>query len=741
MQFSQYTLLPIGFKRSALAVTMTAVASPLLAEQPQELPISQANAQAENSYKVDQSTSSKYTQPLVDTAKSITVIPQSVLKDRSVDSLRDALRNVPGITLAAGEGGTPAGDSMSIRGFDSRNNIMIDNVRDIAGYYRDMYNVEAVEVAKGPGSAVYGRGSTGGSINLQTKTAHLEEFNDVAVRLGTEGDYRGQLDGNYTLGESTALRVNLLSQDGEVAGRNEANNATNAIAVSLANGLGSDSRFNLNADYQQQDNLPDYGLPWVGQGTSPVAELAPYEGKAPPVNYDNFYGNVFRDFEDITAQSITAKYERDIANSTTLRALARVGSVSRKSVVSAPRFIDVSSSTNVRLSDEKTRDTKDSLAVVQVDLIGRYQIGAVVHNLITGLELAQEKFERWNYDDNGTDNLDTTPEVVDLYHPNSRVNYLGTYQRINKDDEATGDTTAFYVFDTLTFNPQWQLSLGLRYDIFTTEYFYDLSGADPSAKLAAENNEFSWSLGLVYKPHDNGTVYFGAGNSFSPSAEDLTASSNPNYNANDLSPEQTINLELGTKWELMNGKVFANAAVFRTAKVNARTDDPMFDADSPEGNRSGYETLNGEQRVDGLELGLAGQVTEKLSVTGGYTYQNSEVTHAEGDDASQEGLALPRTPEHSVSIWSRYEFSDRLVLGAGAQYVSERYNNSSPTRRERAGDYWLLDMMVSYQFNRQWRLQLNGSNLADEDYEDQLGGGHFIPGEGRYLSLTTSYSF
>jgi catecholate siderophore receptor len=729
-----------GFRCSALALAVAAVLpTTAYAQDVQELPTAKASAQDEDSYKVDQSTLNKYSQPLLDTAKTITVIPQSVMKDRNIDSLSDALRGVSGISLAAGEGGAPPGDSASIRGFSTSNNMMIDGVRDIAGYARDTYNTEAIEVSKGPGSAVSGRGSAGGSINMQSKTAKLEDFTDISLRVGSESDHRVQLDANKAISETSAIRVNLLTDAGDVAGRDEVENAKDAIALSFATGIGTDSRFNIGVDYQKQDNLPDYGIPWVANGSDPVAELADYVGGPPPVDFSNFYGNVYRDFEDITAQSITAKYEKDLSESTMLRVLGRVGSVERLSIVTAPRFLDSETSTDVRLSDEKTRSTENSLKVLQFDLVGQYQAGGITHDVVTGIELSEEKYESWLYDDDGTDNLDTTPGLVDLYNPDAYVAYSGNYVVGGQDDEATGDTTAFYIFDTLTFNPQWELSLGLRYDIFETTYFYDLSGSDPSVKADNENKELSWSTGLVYKPADNGSIYFGAGNSFTSSAEDLTVTvGTRSGNDAELDPEETVSYELGTKWDFFNGRLTSSAAIFRTEKTNALTDaaDGFYDDDN--GN---YNTLDGVQRVDGLELSVGGQFTDQFSVTAAYTFQDSEVVNAGGDDAADEGNELAQTPKHSYSLWGRYDMTEKLAFGLGLQYVGERYNSTSTTGRETADDYTILDLMVSYQISDKWNVQLNAENLTDEEYVNQLGGGHFIPGSGRYASLTTSYSF
>lgn len=736
----QQGLVKDKFARNAITLALSALLPMGIthAQEVKELAISQATAQTEDSYKVEESTSAKYTQPLLNTAKSITVIPQSVMKDRNVDSLRSALRNVPGISMAAGEGGTPTGDSMSIRGFSAANNILIDGVRDIAGYSRDIYNVESVEVAKGPGAAIYGRGAAGGAVNLQTKTASLDEFSDISLRVGSEGDYRAQVDSNIVVSQTTALRVNALMDDGDVAGRDYVNNSNNALALSLATGLGTDSRFNINGDYQKQDNLPDYGMPWVSNSSSsdPVAALTAYEGGPSNANFDNFYGNIYRDFENIEAQSLTAKYEYDVSHSTVLRALVRAGTVERQSVVTAPRFISLTESTDVRLSDEKTRDTKDSMTAFQFDLLGNYQVGNIKHNVAAGVEFSKEKFERWNFEAIIPDNLNDTPELVDLYEPNAKVAFTGKYARTDKSNKASGDTQALYVFDTITFDPQWQLSLGLRWDKFETEYFYDLDGADPSLKIEAENDELSWNAGLVYKPSPSSSVYFGAGNSFSPTAEDLTASTRSNSNQNELEPEETVSYELGYKWEMYAGKLFGSAAVFRSEKTNALTDDPFFSGDE-----SGYDTLNGKQRVDGIELALAGNVTERWSISAAYTLQDSEIVNAEGADESQVGYELPRTPKNSFSVWSRYDYSEDVAFGLGAQYMGKRYNSSTPESREVADSYLIWDMMVSYQFSQQLSLQLNGSNLTDEDYIDQLGGGHYIPGEGRYISANARYQF
>ena len=723
----------------AIAISTSLPFATSQAEEITELATTQASS-TETSYAATQSNNIKHSQSLQNTAKTINVIPQAVMKDRNVDNLKDALRSVSGISMAAGEGGTPTGDSMSIRGFSARNDMMIDGIRDIAGYSRDTYNIESIEVTKGPSSAVHGRGATGGSINLQSKTATLDEFTDLSLRLGNANDYRTTLDSNQQISETTAIRVNVLADDGDVAGRDDVFNSKQALSLSLATGLGTKSRLTINADIQQQDNLPDYGLPVVpnyqSDSTREVAtDLDQSAGHVAPVNFNNFYGNTNRDFENIDAQSLTVKYEYDISTNTTLRSQTRIGSVERLSIVSAPRFTSTTTdgittygeNSEIDMGGEKTRDTTDSLAVTQLDLISRIQTGDITHNLVTGIELARETFKRYNYVDLIADNLED--EVVDLTNPDSNLAFTGQYGRDGTSQKATGDTISVYGFNTININEQFDFTAGMRWDKFKTDYQYDY--ADPSLVLKATNKNISWNLGGVYKASKNTSFYFGAGNSFSPSAEDLTASSRGN-NA-DLKPEETVSYELGSKWQLFNGKLFANAAIFRTQKNHARTDDALA-TDSYD------ETLNGKQRVDGFEFSIAGQLTPQLSISTAYTLQNSEVLTAEGDDAAQIGQALPRTPKHSASTWGRYDATEKLAFGLGAQYVGERFNSSDPGSREVADDYLIYDLMISYQASQQLALQFNGSNLTNERYIEQLGGGHFVPGDGRYFSLSANLS-
>ena len=691
----------------------------------------------------DRLNSHKYTQPILDTAKTINRITEEQMLLQGISRVQDAVRNVPGITLAAGEGGSPPGDNLVIRGFSARTDIFIDNVRDIAGYTRGTYNLESIEVAKGPGSSVTGRGSTGGSLNLQTKTAHSENTSRITAGSSTEGGWQVSVDSNVRLGDNTALRINAISQDSDVAGRDEIYNSSNAVAGSLVFGLDAGTRWILNGEYQKQDNLPDYGLPWVPNYSdradrTVAANLARYQGFAPPVDFKNYYGSIRRDYEDIESSTVTARVEHDLAAiGGMLRLQARTSSVERESIVNAPRFLYESvdgvrvygADSVIGLNGEKTRNTENGISTVQADLVGSMG-DSIRHDFVVGIEYLLEDERRYTFDDSGTDNLDVNRLSVDLYNPVTDVPFTGQYRRDGSSTVAEGTTVAIYAYDTMTLNEHWELTGGLRWEEYETVYHFD--AGDHSRVLQATDDMLSYNAAVVYKPQINGSIYFGVGKSFNPSAEDLTASTRGNIA--DLDPEESTGFELGAKWSLFNDRLLASTAIFRTEKINARTDNPELDENN-------FDRLDGEQRVDGFELGLTGQVNDRLQISTAYTYQDSEVTRALGVDAPQQGNPLPRTPRHSFSVWGTYNLSDRFMVGLGGQHLGERYNSSSPGSRELAPSYEVFEAMASFAPTQNLNLQLNAKNLTDEKYIDSVGGGHFIPGLGRLVSLTVSFDF
>lgn len=706
------------------------------------------------SYKAETVASPKFTQPLRDVPQTIQVIPQAVIQERGATSLRDVLRNVPGISMQAGEGGGgPAGDNLSIRGFGARSDIFVDGIRDTAGggYSRDPFNIEQIEVAKGPSSTNSGRGSTGGSINLSTKTPQLDPFYRAEAGVGTDQYFRSTVDINVPFwtgsapapaatgknavsGQSSpggsqtgaAFRFNAMWHDQDLPGRDYVNNHRWGVAPSIAFGLGTPTRFTLSYMHLDQDNVPDYGIPWVAR-TSTNPDLLP---GVPPVDFDSYYGLLTRDHEYIKTDILTGTFEHDFSSRVKLRTAVRWGKNDRDSITTAPRFVNVNNST-VLNRQFQARDQLDETLGMNTDLRWDFTTGSLKHQLVTGVEVSRDDSHN-NVRASSTGNNPTT----DLLNPNPYDPYAGIISYTGAYTDTVTDTVALYAFDTIELSKQWSFTGGLRWDSVAVDYA--TRAAAPALTLTGLSRDdamLSFKAALTYKPVETGSIYLGYGTSFNPSTENLTYIAAPTGTNNTLSlfdadPEETRTLELGTKWDLLDEKLALTAAVFRTVKSNARTTDP---ADPT------IVSLTGEQQVQGFELGFSGAITDNWRLIGGYTWLDSEVKQSAV--AAEVGSEVSNTPQHSFSLWSMHELPYGIQFGIGAQYTGSRYNNNNADTRQEAGDYVVVDAMLNYRVNDHLSLRLNGYNLFDEDYIDRVGGGHFVPGAGRSFALTATLNF
>lgn len=663
--------------------------------------------------------SMRFRRSLLDTAQTVTVIPENLIEDRSASTLRDVLRNVSGISMQAGEGGTPAGDQLTIRGYSARTDIFVDNVRDFGGYTRDPFNLEQVEVVKGPSSDYSGRGSTGGSINMVSKSARLEDNTSTSLSLGSDSYTRATLDVNRDIEalDNTAARLNILYHDQDVPGRDVVSNKRWGVAPSITFGIDTDSEVTLSLFHMEQDNIPDYGIPWVPESNVPLAD---YANEAPPVDFKNWYGLKSRDFEEIATSMATVQFERTLTETSRFQNITRWGTTERDSMITAPRFIS-NDSTDIRRSDEKYRDQSDDILSNQSNLSITLNPGQNwEHRILIGAEISLEDEKRYIQALTGVDS-----PATDLFDPTPNDPYLENYQRTGTASNAESNSLAFYASDSIEINEHWQINGGLRWDSFDLEY-----APDGEPILERTDKMLSYRAGVVYKPVRTGSFYLGYGTSFNPTAEALSISTSSRQpGIADLDPEENRTLELGTKWQIMDRSMFVTAALFRTEKTNARTQDPSDPND--------LLVLKGEQLVQGVELGLAGNITEKLSAFAGYTYLETEITKSL--DATQIGKALDNSPEHTFNLWSTYALSPSIEFGLGAQFVDERFNNTSNARS--APSYWVYEASASYAVNDQLGFRLNIQNLTDEKYIDFVGGGHFIPGLGRVVLLSSNFTF
>lgn len=656
--------------------------------------------------------SPKFTVPVRDVPQTVTVIPQRLIQEQGATTLRDILRNSPGITFQAGEGGTPAGDQMTIRGFSARTDMFVDGVRDLGGYARDAFNLEQVEVAKGPASAVAGRGSTGGSVNLVTKSPRADTFHRGTLGVGTDSYFRTTLDVNEPLNadRSVALRFNAMWHDADVPDRDVVENRSWGVAPSLAFGLGTPTQIVASYQRLEQDNVPDYGLP---------RQAFDFD---PPVPTSNWYGLIARDYERIEQDLATVTVTHEINESLTLRNLTRYGRTYRDSVITAPRFV-ADSTELIRRSDWKSRDQTDEILANHTNLSATLVTGRVVHEISAGLELSRET-ER-NY--NRVEDPATVLPDTNVYTPNPLDPYDGNITRDGAYVQGRGDTAAVYVFDTLHLGEHWQLTGGLRYDDFDATQV-DVAADGTRTQVGRRDREVSSRIAAVYKPVTQASIYAGFASSFNPSAEGLSLLSR-RTDLSTVEPEKSRTYEIGAKWDIFNARLSLAGALFRTEKTNART--PGIDPNDPP------TVLEGRERVDGIELSAAGRLTRNWDVFAGVAVMDSEVraSNTEGEAGAELGL----TPTTSFNAWTSYQLPGGISVGGGAQYMASVFRNT--TSGESVPSYWLFNAMASYAVNEHLTLRLNVSNLTDERYIDRVGGGHHIPGPGRQFILTSSLSF
>ena len=668
-----------------------------------------------------------YTEPILDTPQSITVIPQQLIQDQQATSLREILANVPGISFQAGEGNsTVSGDNLTIRGYNSRDDIFIDGIRDTGLYYRDSYNTEEVEVVKGPASAYEGYGETGGSVNIVSKTPQLAPSYQITGGVGTNAYDRESMDINQPFGmygdNTFAFRLNAFHQYNEEAGRNYVYDGKWAFAPSVAWGLGTDTHVTLAFEHLNESGLPDHGLGFVPAAAVTAGDFSTgLRNKITPTAYSNWYGFYYRDYEKAIHDMPTLTFEYDLDEGGRVINQTRYDRTSYQELDVSQRF-DAPIVAGLTTQETNGRNDLDEYFDNKTYAILPFQVFNIPNDLVTSLEFSRE-----------TDRFATAagPNVVTgLNDPNVFAFYPGA---ITWSDPQTNqlDDIAWSLFDTVKFTPQWELSGGMRYD-HLNESFIDRGPATPS-NFARTDDEASWRLALVYKPLPYASFYAGYGTSYNPTIQGVADGAGNEAltpGTVNLPPEEDIAYEIGTKWDVLDQKLSLTAALFRTDKTNARFSDPT--------NATVY-ALDGKDRVQGVEVDAAGNLTDKWKIFGGYVYQQSEQLTGTKSSTSSPGNTLPNTPNQSASVWTTYDLPDNFTIGTGFNFVDQRYAlvndlNSAPS-------YWIQQLMVGYRVNKNVSVQLNVFNLWDSEYIDLVGAHQVVPGPGRTIIFSTSFKF
>jgi catecholate siderophore receptor len=697
--------------------------------------------------------SPKYRDELRDTPQTVVVIPQKVFAEQNATSLRDVLRNTPGITMGIGEGNTgySFGDSINMRGMNVRNDIYIDGARDPGEISRDTFNVEAVEVAKGPTSVTGGRGSTGGSINLVTKSATLSDFASGRLTFGNADHKRGSFDVNRRLTDSVGLRVNAMWQDAGYPGRDVQKNKQWGFAPTLGVGIGKPTSVTVSYTRLQQDNVPDLGIPTLLPDNAIAAGIT-----VDNLDFHNYYGIASRDYEKTTSDVFTTTVQHRFNSMFTLRNLTRYGNNFRDAVDTPPRPVTTAagqgstdpgydpSAFQMRRTDTKYQYRHDKVTTNQTDVSSEFRTGRISHSADVGLEFAFDRQPTIGLTDLFTYGR---PPVVDLIHPDPFVTYRPDIQKNGASTDADVNSAGVYAFDTVKFSPQWQADLGLRFDRVDIDYA-NVATTGVTTLFGRTDNAATGRAGLVYKPVEKGSIYGAFSTAFAPSfdgAHGLTLAATGG-NGQLLDPEKTRNIEVGTKWDLGQSAQFT-AAFFNMQKTNAKTVD-----------LTGATVLLGNQNVTGVEFNLGGTITERWSAFGGLSLMDGTVK-ASGIP-TEVGAQLAYVPKAMLNVWSTYQLPRKITVGGGVNYSDGHYFNQTGTFNFVGGGttanpkyvanaaaiqaltkYWLVNAMASYPVNRHLTLQVNLDNIGNVEYSDRAYDRHFLPGPTRQILFSPVFSF
>lgn len=711
-------------------------------------------------YTSDQMSSRKFTQPLLDTTQTINILGSDLFNEQGARSLTEALQNSPGVgTFYVGENGnSTTGDAINMRGFDSSNSIFVDGARDMGSITRDVFNIEQIEITKGPAGTDNGRSAPTGAINMVTKRPFLQDASTVMLSSGGEdGEQRIAADLNYVLGSGKAMRVSLMSLGGHVPGRDEVEHARWGLASAFAFGLDGATQYYVDLLHIQQNNVPDGGVPTIGlPGYRTPDPARPEIGMAPRVDPENFYGTT-HDYDDVSADMLTFTLDHSFANGTRLQNTTRWGRNQQDYMLTAfmtsqdpARFstpdLGDPGSWQVARSLPTFKDQRNEILTNHTSVVLKLQGEGFEQDLSMGLELTREKL-----DTRGIAPLnDSTWPLASLYHPDPHVEGL-QWGPSGALSSGSTDTYAIYAFDTIKLGSRWQFNGGLRFDHYETDYRNSAAcggrrGPDcgalpdgsvvPATDASTSDTLFNWKIGGLYKPTANSSVYLNHAISQQPpggSSLELSTGANSPNNPN-FDPQEAETTELGVKWNLFEENLLLTAVAYSTDVTNEIVQDPI--------DLLYYQT--GKKVVEGIEISAIGKITEAWSLSTGFTTMDTEVVA--GPELAQDGTSnLTYTPDKAFTAWSTYVFPFGLTVGGGVRYSGEmhRGRDGAPGTPETTEDYTVWDAVVSYDVADNLNLRLNIYNLFDEDYVAAINksGYRYTPGRPLSFLLSASMTF
>jgi catecholate siderophore receptor len=663
--------------------------------------------------------------PILNTPQTINVITQQVIQEQVSSTVRDALRNVAGVTFRAGEGGNQ-GDTPYIRGFSAQSDIFRDGVRDPGWYTRDTFAVDAVEVYKGPAAVLFGRGSTGGVINLVSKTPFERNLVEGTVTGNTGPGMRATLDANGKVAEGTWARVVTMGQLYDIAGRDNIEQNRYGISPSLM-WKNDQTKVTLAYIYQHDFSVPDYGIPFLSPAWGFPRLVA-------PVNRSNWYGILSGpnpDTEKVDAHVGTVKIEHDFNNNVKLTNITRYNLVDRlqRNVFPEPNTAAVGFPQPPSLNSFWTPNraqiyVTNTQYANQTDILAKFATGPVDHTMTAGVDVTREgrDFLRNQFAGQAGTNF-LTPDPW-------RFGGVPVPPTATQLTDGVATDYGVYIADQAKITKYFELVGSLRYDQYRFMQKAPLADAVLQS-LTRVDQMRSWRYGAVFHPTEKTSIYVIRGTSFNPSADNLTLNVGTVAGALSLlatPPEQTTSNEVGAKAEVLNGRLLLQTALFDALKYNFRVTDPTTMLTSSVGTVS----------ARGWEASAAGKLTDQWSVITSYTYVRARITNPVVP--IQMNAEPMNTPTHAYSLWTTYDYTKELQLGAGAFYNSSLWGDLQTTgnlaNTALAPAWWRFDAMAAYKLSPKVTLQFNVYNLTDKLYYESAYTNWAVPAARRTFAIT-----
>lgn len=678
-----------------------------------------------DSYQGGKTRIGKTNQLAKDIPQSVTIVPEKLIVERSADTLKEALRNVAGLTFNAAEGGR-IGDNITLRGYSAVGDLYLDGMRDVAQYNRDTFNLQQIDVLRGSASMIFGRGSTGGVINQVSKVPILQDTGRVAMTVGSFDYRRVTADANQKVGDNAAIRVNAMLTNSD-SFRDYASTDRKGVAPSVSWGIGTKNEFIMSLYHLEYNDLPDYGIPIVNR---------PY-GKPINVPLNTFYGLAGTNYQKDSADIMTGGWIHRFDEKTEVKTMIRRGQYQRDLRAVAPstgnaQIITDASTVN---RGRQARGANETSTTLQSDLTTNFDALGMKHFVLAGTELIRETADRWSYA-----NATTTPTApgdpaTTVGNPNAfptlPANYNNSYFKVNPQN-FTASTIGLYAQDILEITKQWKVVLGARWDHFDADY---TTISSTTATLGQQTNfsrrdrVWSYRSGIMYQPTDLSTYYVSYGTSFIPSADlyalDARTTNTP--------PEKSRNIEAGAKWELFDGNLSARTAIFRTEKTNERNTDLAL----PD-----IAVLSGRRHTDGIELEAAGRITRNWEVFAAVAFMRAEID--EQINPYGVGLRPQNTPPYTGTLWTTYNLGKGWKIGGGVDFVGDRLGYAigntvpyQPPTIRMVESYVRADAMLSYD-QPHYGVRLNVFNLFDTKYYEAIytNGPFAYPGTPRAVQVT-----